>query len=113
MGGYHKDLPFLNNSALHHRLIDLEHCALTAYRLLGCRDIARLDFRLDARGTPRFIECNPLPGLDPDNSDIVMLAAPSRSYISLVQNIFLTAAERSGVPLPASTSGQGLRVVRF
>jgi D-alanine-D-alanine ligase len=87
-------------------LIDLEHCALTAYRLLGCRDIARLDFRLDAQGTPRFLECNPLPGLDPDNSDIVMLAAPSRSYSALVQHIFLTAAERTGVPLPASTPGR-------
>ena len=71
--------------------------ALSAYRLLGCRDIARMDFRLDASGTPRFLECNPLPGLDPNNSDIVMLAAPRRSYAELVQGILLDAATRTGV----------------
>ena len=50
-------------------------CAPAAYGLLGCRDVARMDFRLDADGAPQFIECNPLPGLDPENSDLVILAA--------------------------------------
>jgi D-alanine-D-alanine ligase len=75
----------------------LERLAITAYRLFGCRDCARMDFRLDAAGAPRFIECNALPGLDPDNSDIVFLAAPVRSYAKLVQGILLDAAERSGL----------------
>jgi len=78
-------------------LATLERFALIAYRLLGCRDFARMDFRHDAAGTPRFIECNPLPGLDPDNSDIVFLAAPVRSYAKLVQGILLDAAERGGL----------------
>jgi D-alanine-D-alanine ligase len=75
----------------------LRQLALTAYRLLGCRDFARMDFRLDAAGAPRFIECNPLPGLDPDNSDLVILAAPTRSYDHLVQGVLLDAAKRTGV----------------
>jgi D-alanine-D-alanine ligase len=75
----------------------LQQLALTAYRLLGCRDCARMDFRLDAAGAPRFIECNPLPGLDPDNSDLVILAAPARSYDRLVQGVLLDAAKRTGV----------------
>jgi D-alanine-D-alanine ligase len=75
----------------------LQQLALTAYRLLGCRDFARMDFRLDAAGAPRFIECNPLPGLDPDNSDLVILAAPTRSYDRLVQGVLLDAAKRTGV----------------
>ncbi len=78
----------------------LESLALAAYRLLGCRDIARIDFRLDAAGEPRFIECNPLPGLDPDNSDIVMLSRSLLSYEALVQGILLEAAERTGVRIP-------------
>jgi D-alanine-D-alanine ligase len=77
----------------------LQELALKAYRVLGCRDIARLDFRLDAQGSPTFLECNPLPGLDPENSDIVFLAAPMRSYAELVQGVMLDAAKRQGVRL--------------
>lgn len=75
----------------------LERLALLAYRLLGCRDFARMDFRLDGAGLPRFLECNALPGLDPDNSDIVIMSAPVRPYRKLVQGIFLDAAQRNGV----------------
>jgi D-alanine-D-alanine ligase len=78
-------------------LSTLEHLSLTAYRLLGCRDCARIDFRLDAEGAPRFIECNSLPGLDPVDSDMVFLAAPASSYTKLVQGILLDAAERYGL----------------
>ncbi len=60
-------------------LVSIERLALTAFRLLGCRDVARLDFRLDAAGRPCFIECNPLPGLDPANSDIVPPVARAAS----------------------------------
>jgi D-alanine-D-alanine ligase len=73
--------------------------ALTAYRLLGCRDIARIDFRLDAAGTPHFLECNPLPGLNPDSGDIVILARaasadPAAAYGGLVQGILRDAMRR-------------------
>jgi D-alanine-D-alanine ligase len=78
---------------------ELERLARSAYRLLGCRDFARMDFRLDASGAPRLLECNALPGLDPDNSDLVILAAPTRSYEKLVQGILLDAADRVGVRL--------------
>jgi D-alanine-D-alanine ligase len=73
--------------------------ALLAYRLLGCRDFARIDFRLDAEGRPCFLECNPLPGLDPDNSDLVILARHRNiTYDQLVQRIFREAFERCGRP---------------
>src|SRR5262249_4487095 len=52
----------------------ISQSALTAYNLLGCRDIARVDFRLDGTGIPHFIECNPLPGLNPVTGDIVVLS---------------------------------------
>ena len=52
----------------------VEALALTAYRALGCRDVGRVDVRLDAAGEPRFIELNPLPGLNPGWSDLCVLA---------------------------------------
>jgi D-alanine-D-alanine ligase len=76
--------------------------ALNAYRLLGCRDLARIDFRLDAAGRPRFLECNPLPGLNPESSDIVILSSRLLSnheppYRGLVRGILRDAAQRYGV----------------
>jgi D-alanine-D-alanine ligase len=82
------------------QLHELGRLALTAYRLLGCRDISRLDFRLDASGQPRLLECNPLPGLNPDTSDIVILCralADGPSYEELVQGILRDAAHRHGM----------------
>lgn len=78
---------------------EVEEKALTAYRLLGCRDIARLDFRLDAKGQPHFLECNPLPGLNPETSDIGILSRPAMSYAQLVRGVLIDAAERCGVNL--------------
>ncbi len=78
-------------------LAAIEAYALTAYRLLGCRDIARLDFRLDASGQPRLLECNPLPGLNPDSSDLVILSRGLVPYAALVQEILRDAMQRQAV----------------
>jgi D-alanine-D-alanine ligase len=83
-------------------LEEIRSHALNAYRLLGCRDIARIDFRTDAAGRPRFLECNPLPGLHPESSDIVILSRKSwaehdQAYDGLVQGILRDAARRYGV----------------
>jgi D-alanine-D-alanine ligase len=73
--------------------------ALEAYRLLGCRDIARIDFRLNAAGQACFLECNPLPGLNPVDSDIVILSREVLAYRDLVQGILLDAARRVGTSI--------------
>ena len=90
---------------LHNEQLEEIHShALNAYRLLGCRDFSRIDFRMDAAGRPRFLECNPLPGLNPDSSDIVILLRASvrthdheLSYEGLVQGILRDAARRYGI----------------
>jgi D-alanine-D-alanine ligase len=75
----------------------LERAALEAYRVLGCRDVSRVDFRL-RDGIPYFLEVNPLPGLNPESSDLVILAElAGMDYQSLVAAILRAALERHGV----------------
>ena len=76
--------------------------AVRACELLGCRDLARVDFRLDAEGVPRFLECNPLPGLGPGSGDVVLLGADRMSHAALVQDVLRDAAARYGIALPRS-----------
>jgi D-alanine-D-alanine ligase len=72
--------------------------ALAAYRALGCRDVARIDLRVDRRGEPSFLEANPLPGLHPVISDLAMLARPvGVGYEELILRIVTCARERLGV----------------
>lgn len=52
----------------------MKDAALGLFRLMGCRDFARMDFRMSMDGTVYFIEANPLPGLAPEYSDYPMLA---------------------------------------
>src|SRR5262249_54174253 len=47
----------------------IEADALAVFAGLGCRDVARADFRV-RDGVPYFLEINPLPGLSPDSGDL-------------------------------------------
>jgi D-alanine-D-alanine ligase len=48
--------------------------SLTAFKVLGCRDLARIDFRVGPNGIPYFLEMNPLPGLNPRSGDLPIMA---------------------------------------
>jgi D-alanine-D-alanine ligase len=54
-------------------LQNIEAFGLESFRALGCRDFARLDFRVSSQGVPYFLEVNPLPGLG-TYSDLVIMA---------------------------------------
>jgi D-alanine-D-alanine ligase len=74
--------------------------ALDAYAVLGCRDVARLDFRL-RNGVPYFIEANPLPGLNPHTGDLVQLAGKAGvSHAQLIERILRAAIERQVSLIP-------------
>jgi D-alanine-D-alanine ligase len=73
----------------------LKTAARAAFIALGCRDVARIDFRMDEKGRPCFIECNPLPGLTPDWSDLVLIAkGAGMDYRTLIGEILSGAIRR-------------------
>jgi D-alanine-D-alanine ligase len=75
--------------------------ALEVYHRLGCRDVARIDFRLSRDGL-YFLEANPLPGLNPESSDLVILAGLiGMSHAQLIEAILHATLER----LAAARSG--------
>jgi D-alanine-D-alanine ligase len=68
--------------------------AHAAFRALGCRDVSRVDFRL-RQGVPYFLEVNPLPGLNPDDSDLVIMAKLlGWTYSQLIERILSAAVDR-------------------
>lgn len=77
---------------------EIEEMSLNIYKILGCRDISRIDFRLDSDFTPYFLEVNPLPGLNPEYSDLPMISRGNGiSYQDLIKEILNSALERYGI----------------
>lgn len=74
---------------------ELEASAFAVWDALDCRDVARLDYRI-RDGVPYFLEVNPLPGLHPVTSDLVLITrAMGLSYHDLIQTIIESACNRS------------------
>lgn len=68
------------------------------YKIIGCRDYARIDFRLAEDGRVYFLEANPLPGLVPGYSDLPMIAGfCGVDYDTLICRILETAQIRYGL----------------
>jgi len=73
----------------------IESAAKNIFSVLGCRDIARIDFRLDENNRANFIELNPLPGLTPGFSDFCVIAASiGMDYRTLIGEILAPALRR-------------------
>lgn len=79
---------------------ELNWLTAATFRVIGCLDVARVDFRLDAQdgNRPYILEVNPLPGLNPEYSDLCLeAAADGWSYTQLINRILDLAAERYGL----------------
>ena len=75
--------------------------ALTMFRSLGCRDVARVDLRVDASGQPHFLEINPLPSFDPEGSLGLLAEYLGTTYPALMTRILDAALVRHGLAAPA------------
>jgi D-alanine-D-alanine ligase len=73
----------------------MEKIARATFWALDCRDVARVDLRMDADGRIYVLEVNPLPGLTPDYSDLVLIAkAIGMEYDQLIAEIMVGGLRR-------------------
>ncbi len=73
----------------------LRRLALRAFRLCGCRDVARVDLRTDSNGKPFILEVNPNPDLSPDAGLARSARAHGWTWEGLVERLALWAWRRS------------------
>jgi D-alanine-D-alanine ligase len=82
------------------QVYELQRLAAATFRAIECKDVARVDFRLDADqgDKPYIIEINPLPGINPGYSDLCLEAdAAGWEYDRLINTIVEHAAIRHGL----------------
>ena len=74
---------------------DVADLAKNVWRAFNLRDVARIDVRRDRNGVANFVEVNPLPGVHPINSDLVILACLAGiSHQELIGRIIDAAIKR-------------------
>ena len=82
---------------------ELNWLTAAVFRVIGCADFSRVDFRLDEHDNfkPYILEINPLPGLAPGLSDLVLeAAAHGISHTELINLILEAAIIRHGLTAP-------------
>ena len=72
----------------------IQTSSLKAFNALGCRDFARLDFRISAGGVPYFLEINPLPGLGAHSDLVIMAEKLGWNHRQLISAVLGAALER-------------------
>jgi len=76
-------------------LEEIANSSLKVFKTLGCRDFARLDYKLSTEGVPYFLEINPLAGLNPKSSDLpIMTNKLGWTYQALISAILNAALQR-------------------
>ena len=96
-----EDLDYLCPAPLDREMVEeLNWLTAAVFRVTGALDVSRVDFRLDIHDNfkPYILEINPLPGLAPGYSDLVIEAqAEGISHNELVIMILNTALKRYGL----------------
>jgi len=75
----------------------IKEYALLLFKEFNCRDIARVDFKIANGNEIFFLEINPLPGLSPKYSDLVIMSRKyGLSYEELISRILSCSFSRYG-----------------
>lgn len=81
----------------------IQAAALAAYRILACRDYARIDLRVDHNGQPFLLEVNANPDIGPQAGLARMLHAAGISYDEFARRLVERAEGRKRNTNEAST----------
>jgi len=82
---------------------EFQQLALKAYRLLGCRDYARVDFRINRAGEPFILEVNPNPEISEHVGFTASLDSVNMTYKQFVVGLVQQASTRKSVAKPSFT----------
>ena len=86
----------------------IERVCKETFDALDCRDVARVDLRVNAKGDIYVLEVNPLPGLTPDYSDLCLIArAANIEYRALIGEILAGGLKRLREKRRAETAKSG------
>jgi D-alanine-D-alanine ligase len=84
----------------------LQGLAAAAFRTMGCRDYARVDFRLDAKVRPFILEVNPNPDISTNAGYARALKAAGIDYAAFWNAMIDNAMKRRTVHDPADGSAR-------
>jgi D-alanine-D-alanine ligase len=72
----------------------VEHIAVKAFRLFGCRDYARVDMRLDRNGKLYVLEVNPNPDISPQAGMTRAIKVQGMTYVEFIGGLIERALQR-------------------
>ena len=75
----------------------LQGLAADAFRIMGCRDYARVDFRMDGKGRPYILEVNPNPDISTNAGFARALKAAGVDYAEFWSAMIANALGRRAV----------------
>ncbi len=79
----------------------IKRLAIVAYNLTGCRDYARIDFRL-RDNIPYVLEVNPNPGINLDSGFVRSATTAGMTYEDFIKRILSEACKRYKIPLSSN-----------
>jgi D-alanine-D-alanine ligase len=82
--------------------LKLAELAIKAFRQLGCRDYARVDFRVRPNGRPYILEVNPNPDFSPDAGLSAGLTSAGLSHAQFTLQMVENALARAGKSMVVS-----------
>jgi D-alanine-D-alanine ligase len=91
---YEKEAPLYPKDLDARKLDELHQLAEAAYRLVGCRDYARVDFRMNPTGQLFILEVNPNPEIRPQSGFASCLRTLDVAYVDFLVRLVSHAAAR-------------------